>query len=71
MRGLSLTRRRNENIVLHIAGKENQDDMVLGVIAVTHISSDRVRLRLACRPSISISRVDSHIDLESQEDSDE
>lgn len=45
--------------------------MVLGVITVTHISSDRVRLRLACRPSISISRVDGHIDLESQEDSDE
>lgn len=64
MRGLSLTRRRGENVVLHIQRDDAEDPMILGVITVQEIGRGSVRLRLACRPSIKISRYDEDVDLE-------
>jgi len=38
--------------------------MILGVITVQEIGRGSVRLRLACRPSIKISRYDEDVDLD-------
>ena len=44
--------------------------MILGVITVQEIGTNRVRLRLACRPSIVIARYDDDVNFE-QDDEDQ
>jgi hypothetical protein len=44
--------------------------MILGVITVQEIGTSRVRLRLACRPSIVIARYDDNVEFE-KDDEDE
>jgi hypothetical protein len=70
MRGLSLTRKRGENIILHVDQGNGRDPMILGVITVQEIRRGNVRLRLACRPSIVIARYDDDVNFE-QDDEDE
>ena len=42
--------------------------MILGVITVQEIGTSRVRLRLACRPSIVIARYDEDVEFEKDDE---
>lgn len=54
MRGLTLTRREGEHVVL--TRTSGDDVIVLGVITLAQIDGSRVRLRIMADPEIGIRR---------------
>lgn len=62
MKGLSLTRRPGESIVLH--AERGEEQIIVGVVTVTRIEGSRVRLRFVCPPSVRVHRYDDPIEFE-------
>lgn len=65
MRGLSLTRKLGESVILH--AERGEEQIIIGVVTVMQLSGNRVRLRFACPPSVRVHRYDDPIEFEQEE----